>query len=226
MNVLRYEVLAHYTKLMFVVLVGILLVDLPKSPVQTASAHPIAIRDADVDVLYQEKFYISDTYINKTYTKQDIRNFIIDVRPSISTEDANKIVRAVVASSDYYKIPVSIIIGLMKVESHFQKDTVSNKHAVGLMQVYPKVWLNDKNQHNLKNAGIVNKKEDLFNIEKNILAGTYILSHYYYNALSEGLVKSKAVEYALTRYLGGTKNDHYKKTQVAINLFVEKTQRK
>lgn len=226
MNVPRYEVLSHYTKLMFVVLLGILLVDIPQST-PPASAKTVAIDSDDrYDLIYQPRFYISDTYINQTYTKQDILNFITEVHPNIDMKDAVRITNATVKSSEYYKIPVSVVLGLMKVESHFRKDTVSNKQAMGLMQIYPKVWLSDKNPMNLKAAGVVKGKEELFDIEKNILAGTYILSHYYYTAISEGLVKGRAIEYALTRYLGGTKNDHYKKTHVAIALFVQKTKDK
>lgn len=49
----------------------------------------------------------------------------------------NRIVKAIIYSSKKYDIPVQIIYGVMREESDFNVNAVSDKGAVGLMQLMP-----------------------------------------------------------------------------------------
>ena len=77
----------------------------------------------------------------------------------------------VVKYSEQYDINPDIVISLMAVESNFNYSTVSDKNAIGLMQVVYKYWKDDP-----EFKKIVRKENDLFDPELNINAGCYILS--------------------------------------------------
>jgi soluble lytic murein transglycosylase len=77
--------------------------------------------------------------------------------------------------STVYAVPEEIIYAVINTESSFKSDAVSNKGAVGLMQIMPETfdWLCSKNSE--ENA----EKELLYNPEVNIKYGTYFLSLLY-----------------------------------------------
>ena len=86
-----------------------------------------------------------------------------------------------------------LILAIIKVESHFNPLTKSHQKAKGLMGITPKWWLEE-----LKSKGIIKTKRDLYNIEKNIEGGNYILSKYF--------EKHKNIYTVLTNYSGNAKN--------------------
>ena len=74
-------------------------------------------------------------------------------------------------SKDYGVNP-DLVASVINVESGFNKDRVSNKGAIGLMQLMPKTaqWVAEKLGENYQ-------KEYLFNPQTNIKYGTYYLSY-------------------------------------------------
>jgi soluble lytic murein transglycosylase-like protein len=91
-----------------------------------------------------------------------------------------------------------LVLAVCLVESNYNPRAVSNKGAIGLMGIMPDVWLDE-----LEAQGIVRKKDDLYKIENNIAAGTYVLETY--------ISKTGNIRQALIRYEGG---DHWYATRV------------
>ena len=95
----------------------------------------------------------------------------------------------------------SLIKAIIKVESSGNPKAVSREGAWGLMQVRHAVW-----EKELKKAGIIRHKQDLFNPEKNILAGKYILTKYY--------GQTGCIEKTLRKY-SGNKKRYFEKVMTA-----------
>ncbi len=95
-------------------------------------------------------------------------------------------------------VHADLVLAVCLVESSYNPRAVSDKGAIGLMGIMPGIWLDE-----LKAQGIVRKKEDLYKIEDNIAAGTYVLERY--------LSKTGNIRQALIRYEGG---DHWYATRV------------
>lgn len=74
----------------------------------------------------------------------------------------------------YNPINTALIKAIIKVESSGNPKAISKEGAWGLMQVRHAVW-----EKELKKAGIIRHKQELFDPEKNIRAGKYILTKYY-----------------------------------------------
>jgi soluble lytic murein transglycosylase-like protein len=87
-------------------------------------------------------------------------------------------------------VHADLVLAVCLVESNYNPRAVSNKGAMGLMGIMPGIWLDE-----LQTRGIVRKKEDLYKIENNIAAGTYVLERY--------LSRTGNLRKALIRYEGG-----------------------
>lgn len=153
-------------------------------------------------------------------TDQDkLISFMMHRNYKLYPQLANLIVKASEDASEKYGIPQLVIISTIDIESDYRPSIVSSAGAVGLMQVLPKVWTEKKDfDKNLINAGIVKNKKELYDPYKNIMAGTYILKHYYDIAVKDG--KKNPLDIALTRYLGGTKNEHYANLVKSLGEYV------
>lgn len=96
-------------------------------------------------------------------------NWILERSSKISRQTAINI----------YNITMSMENGLLYValmyrESNFNPTAVSEKGAIGLTQIMPRIWVEV-----LKKQGIIKEKKDLFDYDKNLLASKYILTEYY-----------------------------------------------
>ncbi len=114
-------------------------------------------------------------------------------------------------------ISPAIIFGVMLTEnSRFISKAMSNVGAVGLMQVYPKIW---------------NKKEytdslgkDLATDSTNVKFGVFILHKYFNPRTKTGQVRQRDWATALLRYNGcvkGTNTPHCKTYPAKVKNFVE-----
>ena len=77
--------------------------------------------------------------------------------------------------SEKYSVPENIVYGVIKTENNFKSDALSDKGAVGLMQITPETfeWLCTKEPYENASA------ELLYNPEINIRYGTLFLSMLY-----------------------------------------------
>ena len=151
---------------------------------------------------------------NKSTMEQHIINVNRKVFPQLATIISNAIIEAEIK---YPNIPYSIILAVVELESTFKYTAVSNKDCIGLMQINYKIWLDESNEFNLIKAGIVTKKDDLYDPTKNIQSGTYILNHYY-DQIDSDDVKTKW-EGALNKYFGDSSTDYFDKFQKFFGNF-------
>jgi soluble lytic murein transglycosylase len=82
--------------------------------------------------------------------------------------ELTRIASSVVDYADEYDVPVPLILGMMRRESHFKSKAVSHAGALGLMQVIPATGAEIS-------ADIGKRRYHLFNIQDNIRFGTYYI---------------------------------------------------
>lgn len=93
---------------------------------------------------------------------------------------------------------LSLIERIIIVESNFNPKAISKKGAIGLMQIRYSVWKKE-----LKKQNIIQTRKCLFNPEKNLKAGKYILDKYLRECKNDLFC-------TLKRYSGNAKNYHKK----------------
>ena len=126
----------------------------------------------------------------------DRQAFADDLRRTGRIDPARADTIALYAVREAYrkKIPPALVFGVMLAENTtFKSHARSNVGAVGLMQVYGKVWMPTLG----KLFG-----RDLQNDETNLRYGVHILSHYVYRAGSNDETADVAVRTGLLRYNG------------------------
>lgn len=94
-----------------------------------------------------------------------------------------------------YDVEENLIFAVIKAESNFDKDAISNRNAVGLMQLMEET-AKDVARKNGIEIDFDNTKEELFDVYKNIEIGTCYLSTL--------LQKYQNKEVALAAYNAGT----------------------
>lgn len=95
------------------------------------------------------------------------RNSILKFAYPIEYEDT------VLEYAEYHDIEPSLVLGIIRVESNFKSDAVSNKGAIGLMQIMPKtgVWI-------AETIGLEKFEErDLYDYDTNIKMGTWYIKN-------------------------------------------------
>ncbi len=105
----------------------------------------------------------------------------------VNQDDAKEIAKYTIRFSRKYNTPVLVVLGVMEVESGFNKASISYMGARGLMQVMFTVWgktLDIKQPH------------ELHQIDKGIEKGILVINHY----LKQGKYD---LSFALNRYVGG-----------------------
>ncbi|HET9729246.1 MAG TPA: lytic transglycosylase domain-containing protein [Acidimicrobiia bacterium] len=112
-------------------------------------------------------------------------------------------------------IPPAVVFGVMLTENAlFVSGAMSNVGAVGLMQVYPKIWLKELSAKFGK---------DLATDSTNLKYGIYILGRYIKS--DSGAVSKKAVSSGLLHYNGcvrGTNTPNCKTYPSKVKTYVEK----
>ena len=127
---------------------------------------------------------------------------ILAHNPRLQTEEAEHLWRTVretvrrFQSDPVYRggatkeITAELVLSVILVESNARRTAHSKAGAVGLMQIVPVHHIKS-----LNSAGILRDKSELWNAERNIMAGTYILMCY--------AMSSESVKEALARYNAG-----------------------
>lgn len=136
---------------------------------------------------------LKEQIVTLTKGNKNIVPIINRLRPQLDNKIVAEISEAIVKYSREYRFPPEFVTHLIYRESEFNVLAVSNKGAVGLMQVLPK-YHEDK----MKEMGI--NSSQLFHIDNNIKLGCWILRDYYNSTGS--------IEKALTKYVGGNHNGY------------------
>jgi hypothetical protein len=133
----------------------------------------------------------------------------------MSQERADSIAYYAVRESYLNAIPPAVVFGVMLTENaKFVSSAFSNVGAVGLMQVYPKIWLKA-----LKDKF----GTDLASDSTNLKYGIYILKQYIKS--DSGTVKPKDVSTGLLKYNGcvkGTNTPNCKSYPSKVKTYVER----
>jgi len=171
---------------------------------------------------YKKEILIHEERIQSLLQNKDVKpvieQHIININRKVFPQLATIITDAIFeAETAYPNIPYSIILAVTELESTYKYTAISKKDCIGLMQINPKVWLDESNEFNLIKAGIVTKRDDLYDPTKNILAGTYILNHYFEQVESDD-IKEKW-EGALNKYFGDSSTDYFDKFQKYFGNF-------
>lgn len=112
----------------------------------------------------------------------------------IAPQRADSLARFAVREAYRKRVPPALVFGVLVTENHtFKSRARSSVGAIGLMQVYPKVWVPALG----KLFG-----RDLADDETNLRYGVHILSEYLYRSASRVATAEGAVSTGLLRYNG------------------------
>jgi soluble lytic murein transglycosylase-like protein len=158
-----------------------------------------------------------DAAMRTAQFEQDRRAFAEDLLRTgrLDAGRADSIATFAVREAYRKKVPPALVFGVMLAENTtFKSSARSNVGAVGLMQIYPKVWVPTLG----KLFG-----RDLRDDETNLRYGVHILSHYVYRAGAKDADPAGAVRTGLLRYNGcvrgtNTKGCHRYPDKVMANV--------
>jgi hypothetical protein len=128
------------------------------------------------------------------------RNFYEDVMrlKQVDSARADSIAEYAVREAYIRGISPAIVFGVMLTENaKFVSNAKSNVGAVGLMQIYPKIWLNKEM------TALFGK--DLASDSTNVKYGVFILSQYFRPKTKSGQTRERDWQTALLRYNGCVK---------------------
>jgi hypothetical protein len=151
--------------------------------------------------------------------RDEKRNFYEDVMRTgqVDSARADSIATFAVREAYVRNISPAIIFGVMLTENaRFISGAMSNVGAVGLMQVYPKVWLKKEFTDSLGH--------DLASDSTNVRYGVFILSKYFNPRTKSGEVRTRDYRSALLRYNGcvrGTNTPNCKTYPDKVKRYVE-----
>src|SRR5512133_3765826 len=157
---------------------------------------------ASADSTPMERFMATDKF------REEKQNFFEDVMRTRQVDSARADSIATFAVREAYVRGISpaIIFGVMLTENaRFISGAMSNVGAVGLMQVYPKIWLKKQFSDSLGT--------DLASDSTNVRYGVFILSRYFNPRTKSGETRTRDYRTALLRYNGcvkGTNTPHCK----------------
>ena len=160
-----------------------------------------------------QRFMVSEKF------RDEKRNFYEDLMRTKQLDSARADSIATYAVREAYLRGISpaLIFGVMLTENaRFISGALSNVGAVGLMQVYPKVWLKKQFTDSLGS--------DLASDSTNVRFGVFILSEYFNPRTKSGERRTRDYRAALLRYNGcvrGTNTPNCKTYPDKVKRYVE-----
>ena len=148
----------------------------------------------------------ADQAVRSAAFEADVRAFVSDLLATgrMEARRAERVARVAVTEAYHRRVPPALVFGVMLTENaRFESRARSNVGAVGLMQVYPKVWLRPL-------AKYFGRR--LSDDSTNLRYGVYILGHYVHR-VSDTLPADESWRRPLLRYNGcvrgtNTRNCH------------------
>lgn len=148
----------------------------------------------------------ADEAVRSAAFEGDVRAFTSDLLATgrMRAARAERVARIAVTEAYHRRVPPALVFGVMLAENaRFESGARSTVGAVGLMQVYPKVWLRPLARHFGRR---------LSDDSTNLRYGVYILGHYVHR-VSDTLSEHESWRKPLLRYNGcargtNTRNCH------------------
>lgn len=145
----------------------------------------------------------------------------LETYPHLSAKHRDRILSAIITASSHYNINPLIIYSIIYTESTFRwwlvhdiPKTKDKDQAIGLGGIRHSIWGDQ-----LKSAGIINVKADLFDIEPNIFAIAFIYDHYRSQPLLSGTTSADMS--AMLRYFGGNHKEYFTRIDNKISSMLK-----
>ena len=160
---------------------------------------------------------------DSTVVHLDTSDIIADLKtyPHLSAKHRDRILSAITTASSRYNINPLILYSIIYTESTFRwwlihdiPKTKDKDQAIGLGGIRHSIWGDQ-----LKSAGIIDVKSDLFDIEPNILAIAFIYDHYRSQPLLSGTTSADMS--AMLRYFGGNHKEYFTRIDDKISSMIK-----
>ena len=160
---------------------------------------------------------------DNTVVHLDTSDVIADLETysHLSAKHRDRILLAITTASSRYNINPLILYSIIYTESTFRwwlihdvPKTKDKDQAIGLGGIRYSIWGDQ-----LKSAGILDVKSDLFEIEPNILAIAFIYDHYRSQPLLSGATSADMS--AMLRYFGGNHKEYFTRIDDKISSMIK-----
>ena len=160
---------------------------------------------------------------SNTVVHLDTTDIMIDLEiyPHLSPKHRDRILSTIVKASTQYNINPLILYSIIYTESSFRwwlihdiPKTKDKDQAIGLGGIRYSIWGDQ-----LKSAGILDVKSDLFDIEPNILSIAFIYDHYRKQPLLSGATSADMS--AMLRYFGGNHKEYFTRIDDKVSALVK-----
>ena len=160
---------------------------------------------------------------DNTVVHLDTSDIIADLEtyPHLSAKHRDRILSAITTASSRYNINPLILYSIIYTESTFRwwlihdiPKTKDKDQAIGLGGIRHSIWGDQ-----LKSAGILDVKSDLFEIEPNILSIAFIYDHYRSQPLLSGATSADMS--AMLRYFGGNHKEYFTRIDDKISSMIK-----
>lgn len=128
--------------------------------------------------------------LHSPLTEEVFQKFVNQNSQRMYPRLSREIVQSAIKYSDKYDLSPILVLAVMEAESQFYPFAISKKDAKGLMQINPAA-----NQQMLVQEGIFRDASDIYDPERNIEAGCFLLRKF--------INESPDFNAALDKYLGG-----------------------
>lgn len=124
-------------------------------------------------LISKDVYKISAAYEPYTVTLEELMTLRIKkTNPKLLDNKIHNYVKWIIEYAPKNGLDPFLIVGVISTESFWNERLVSSANCIGLMQVNYKVWKKELNQLGITSV------DDLYNPEKNIQAGCFILGFY------------------------------------------------